>query len=59
MKNSGTVPKVGVPYIFVNMQYVIVMPWPTRGYGIFHPDPEGKARGIRAVIFHNPEVAMA
>ncbi len=23
------------------------------------PDPEGEARGIRAVIFHNPDVAMA
>ncbi len=34
------------------------MPWPTRGYGIC-PDPEGEARGIRAVIFHNPDVAMA
>ncbi len=24
-----------------------------------HPDPEGEARGIRVVIFHNPDVAMA
>ncbi len=23
------------------------------------PDPEGEAQGIRVVIFHNPDVAMA
>ncbi len=39
--------------------YVIVMPWPRGVMEYNRPDPEGEARGIRAVIFHNPDVAMA